>query len=637
MTSIAELVGLGLEAFRPPEKLTLSEWADRNAFLSAESSAEGGRWRTLPYQKGIMDAITDPNIEQVTVMKSARVGYTKILNHLIAYHIHQDPCPIMLCQPTLDDCQSYSKDEIAPMLRDTPCLQGLVSNPRAKDGDNTLLKKNFPGGTLQLVGSNSARGFRMVSRRVVLFDETDGYPPSAGTEGDQIKLGIRRTEYYWNRKIVAGSTPTVEDFSRIERLFKDTNQQRYFVPCPECNHSQYLRWDNMKWVDNDPDTACYACESCGTLIPHSKKRWMVERGEWRPTAEGKAKHVGFHIWAAYSYSPNATWSNLVEEWLASKDNPEQLRTYINTVLGEVWQDEYEAKIGANALMERAASETYKQGIPPKEVLILFAGIDTQDDRLSLSVWGVGRHEEMFLIDRVKIYGAPSRMDVWNQLDEILSSPYTNEEGIELKIHIAAIDTGGHFTDEVYRYAKDRINMGVIPIKGVAKLKTDVFLGKPNKIETNSVGKSLKRSLFLFSVSVNKIKTHLHRRLKEAEPGKGFLHFYPTITNDYFDELTAEREVRKMKNGYQAERVWMKKSGARNEALDEMVYAYAALQRLYQIYDRRTVWNQLEARRDQILRDAGKNDLIDEKPVESVYRPPQRRVFKPKSTSFVSNW
>ena len=636
MSSVLSLQKIALEAFRPPKKLSLSAWANENAFLSAESSAEGGRWRTLPYQKGIMDAMTDPNIEQVTVMKSARVGYTKILNHLIAYHMHQDPCPIMLVQPTLDDCQSYSKDEIAPMLRDTPCLQGVVSNPRAKDGDNTLLKKNFPGGTLQLVGSNSARGFRMVSRRIVLFDETDGYPPSAGTEGDQIKLGIRRTEYYWNRKIVAGSTPTVEDFSRIERLFKDTNQQRYFVPCPECNHFQYLRWDNMKWIDDDPNTAAYACESCGVLIPHSKKRWMIERGEWRPTAEGKNKHVGFHIWAAYSYSPNASWSNLVEEWLASKDNPEQLRTYINTVLGEVWQDEYETKIGTSALMERASYESYKQGVPPRAVLVLLAGIDTQDDRLSLSVWGVGKGEEMFLIDRVKIYGSPSRSDVWQQLDEILSTPYINEDGVEMKIEIAAIDTGGHFTDEVYRYAKDRMNLGVIAIKGVARLKSDVFLSKPNKIETNSVGRSLRKSVLLFSVSVNKIKTHLHRRLKEAEPGKGYLHFYPTVTNDYFEELTAEREVRKSKNGYLSERVWMKKSGVRNEALDEMVYAYASLQRLYQIYDRRTIWNQLERRRDNALKKAGKDDLIENKPVESPYRPPQRQLKK-SNPSFVNSW
>ena len=636
MSSVLSLQQFALEAFRPPKKLSLSAWANENAFLSAESSAEGGRWRTLPYQKGIMDAMTDPNIEQVTVMKSARVGYTKILNHLIAYHMHQDPCPIMLVQPTLDDCQSYSKDEIAPMLRDTPCLQGVVSNPRAKDGDNTLLKKNFPGGTLQLVGCNSARGFRMVSRRIVLFDETDGYPPSAGTEGDQIKLGIRRTEYYWNRKIVAGSTPTVEDFSRIERLFKDTNQQRYFVPCPECNHFQYLRWDNMKWIDDDPNTAAYACESCGVLIPHSKKRWMIERGEWRATAEGKSKHVGFHIWAAYSYSPNASWSNLVEEWLASKDNPEQLRTYINTVLGEVWQDEYETKIGTNALMERASYESYKQGVPPRSVLILLAGIDTQDDRLSLSVWGVGKGEEMFLIDRVKIYGSPSRSDVWEQLDEILTSPYKNEDGVEMKIEIAAIDTGGHFTDEVYRYAKDRMNLGVIAIKGVARLKSDVFLSKPNKIETNSIGRSLRKSVLLFSVSVNKIKTHLHRRLKEAEPGKGYLHFYPTVTNDYFEELTAEREVRKSKNGYLSERVWMKKSGVRNEALDEMVYAYASLQRLYQIYDRRTIWNQLERRREKAMKKLGKEGISENKPVESPYRPPQRQV-KPTKSSFVSNW
>jgi len=637
MTNAFDLAVKALEAFRPPEKLSLSEWADRNAYLSAESSAEGGRWRTLPYQKGIMDAITDPTVEQVTVMKSARVGYSKILNHVIAYHIHQDPCPMMIVQPTIEDAQGYSKEEISPMLRDTPCLHGLVSEAKAKDGANTILQKQFPGGTLSLVGANSARGFRRVSRRIVLFDETDGYPlGGAGIEGDQIKLGIRRTEYYWNRKIVAGSTPTVEDFSRIERLFKETDQRRYFVPCPDCNHFQYLRWDNMKWVDDDPDTASYACESCGVLIPHSKKRWMIERGKWQATTEGNGKHVGFHVWAGYSYSPNASWSNLVEEFLAAKDNPEQLRTYINTVLGEVWQDEYETKIGAGALMDRAASETYKQGVPPKDVLILLAGIDTQDDRLSLSVWGIGRNEEMFLIDRVKIYGTPSRPDVWKQLDEILTSPYINEDGLEMKIEIAAIDTGGHFTDEVYGYAKDRMNLGVIAIKGVARLRTDVFLSKPNKIETNSTGKSLRRSVLLFSVSVNKIKTHLHRRLKEAEPGQGYLHFYPTVTNDYFEELTAEREVRKVKNGYQADRVWMKKSGARNEALDEMVYAYASLQRLYQIYDRRTIWDQLERRRDNALKKAGKDDLIENKPVESPYRPPQRRFTKSNS-SFVSSW
>ena len=291
MNNLLKLEKTAYLAFKPPKKLSLSQWADNYAYLSAESSAEGGRWRTLPYQKGIMDAITDPNVEQVTVMKSARVGYSKILNHIIAYHIHQDPCPIMVVQPTIEDASGYSKEEVAPFLRDTPCLKGLVSDPKSKDGENTLLQKKFPGGTLSLVGANSARGFRRVSRRIVLFYEVDGYPASAGTEGDQIKLGIRRTEYYWNRKIVAGSTPTIKDFSRIERLFNHTNQMRYYIPCPECGHMKYLKWSNMKWRDNDPDTVAYACEDCGCLIPHSKKRWMVERGEWRATAPGNPKHV----------------------------------------------------------------------------------------------------------------------------------------------------------------------------------------------------------------------------------------------------------------------------------------------------------------------------------------------------------
>lgn len=582
-------------AFRPPEKLTLSEWADRYAFLSAESSAEGGRWHTLPYQKGIMDAITDAKIEQVTVMKSARVGYSKILNHTIAFHIHQDPCPIMLVQPTIEDAQGYSKEEIAPMLRDTPCLKGLVSESKAKDGANTILQKQFPGGTLSLVGANSPRGFRRVSRRVVLFDEIDGYPASAGAEGDQIKLGIRRTEYYWNRTIVAGSTPTVKDFSRVERMFLQTDQRRYFVPCPDCGHMQYLKWPNIRWTDGDPSTAGYCCESCGVIIPHSKKRWMVERGEWRATAPGNGKHVGFHIWAAYSYSPNATWPNLVEEFLDAKNDAEQLKTFVNTVLGETWEDEYASKIGATDLLERAAGEQYQQYVPPVEVLALTIGCDVQDDRLSLSVWGWGREEEGWLIDRVKLYGSPSRPEVWKQLDEILQKPYLNEANEKMKVLCCAIDSGGHHTQEVYQYSRERAAMGVIAIKGMSQ-KGKPPLGKASKVDVDYKGKALKKGAQLFPVGVDTVKSLLFGRLKHNDPGAGYLHFFPTIGADYFEELTAEKQILRFRNGY-PERVWVKKSQAPNEALDEMNYAYAALHRLYQKMDRRTIWDQLE-RRDE---------------------------------------
>ena len=623
MTSIAELEKKAYLAFKPPRKLSLSEWADEYAYLSAESSAEGGRWHTLPYQKGIMDAVTDPNIEQITVMKSARVGYSKILNHIIAYHIHQDPCPIMVVQPTIEDAAGYSKEEIAPMCRDTKCLKGLISDAKAKDSTNTILQKQFPGGTLSLVGANSARGFRRVSRRIVLFDETDGYPlGGAGTEGDQIKLGIARTQYYWNRKIVAGSTPTIKDFSRIERLFNQSDQRRYYVPCPKCGHMQYLRWPNMRWQNDDPETTCYACEECSTLIPHSKKRWMIERGEWRATQPGNGRHAGFHIWAGYSYSPNAQWSNLVEEFLLSKNDPEQLKTWINVTLGECWEDEYASKVGADALMERAAKEKYEKGTPPREVLMLSLGCDVQDDRLSMSVWGLGRNEEMYLVDRKVIYGTPSRPDLWKQMDEVLMSKYVDEDGQEMKIESAAIDTGGHYTHETYQYVRERAHLGLIGIKGVGQ-KGKPPLGKPTKVDINFSGKALRKGVKLFPVGVDVIKTTLHNRLKDAEPGEGYLHFYPTITPDYFEELTAERQVLKYKHGFQ-ERVWMKKNNARNESLDEMVYAYAAYCRFLQRYDRRTVWDQLEKRKEPVK-------PKQESPLISG------RQKAAKKRSFVANW
>jgi len=594
MADINSLVLDALEGFRPPEKLTLSQWADKFAFLSAESSAEAGRWHTLPYQKGIMDAVTDPRVEQITVMKSARVGYTKILNHAIAFHIHQDPCPIMLIQPTIEDAQGYSKEEIAPMLRDTPVLAGLVSDAKAKDGANTILQKQFPGGTLSLVGANSPRGFRRVSRRVVLFDEVDGYPPSAGTEGDQIKLGIRRSEYYWNRKIIAGSTPTVKDFSRIERMFGETDQRRYFVPCPDCNHKQYLKWANMRWSDNDSSTAAYCCESCGVLIPHSKKRWMVENGEWLATAPGNGRHIGFHIWAAYSYSPNATWPHLVEEFLEAKTNPEALKTWVNTVLGETWEEDYASKIGADALLERC--EAYEPDVLPAGALALTAGVDVQDNRLAVSVWGWGRDEEGWLIHHQEIFGDPARAEVWKQLDEVVLHEWPHELNGKLRPDVVAIDSGGHMTNEVYQYARERGRQGVVAIKGSSQ-RGKPPIGKASKVDLNSAGKSLKRGASVYPVGGDTIKTTLFGRLRHNEIGPGFLHFHNETGTEYFEQLTAEKQALRFVKGFPV-REWVKKPSARNEALDCLVYAYAALNLMYQRYDRRTIWDQLERRLEQ---------------------------------------
>jgi terminase, large subunit len=616
MASDQQLQAKALSLWKPPPRLTLSEWADRYAYLSAESSAEAGRWRTLAYQKGIMDAFTDPTVEMVVWMKSARVGATKIFNHLCAYHMHQDPCPLMVCQPTVEDAEGYSKDEIAPMIRDTPVLRELVSEPKAKDGSNTILMKQFPGGTLSMVGANSARGFRRVSRRVVLFDEVDGYPATT-SEGDQIKLGIKRSEYYWNRKIGIASTPTTKDFSRVERWFLQGDQRRFYVPCPECDHWQYLRWQQMKWEKDRPDTAAYECENCKARIPHTQKRWMVDRGEWRPTAVAQRPGlVSFHLWAGYSYSPNATWEQLVREFLEVKGDPDQLRTFVNVTLGETFELDYASKLSAEGLMKRR--EDYEPGVCPDGVLCLVAGIDTQDQWLDVNVWGYGRGEEAWLIWSQELRGDPALPEVWEQLDHVLATEWSCANGKTLKIAQMAVDSGGHYSHQVYLYARERKAQGVIAVKGSSR-RDQPIINRGAKVDINYRGKTMKNSGMVYQIGTDTAKTTIYGRLRHNQPGPGYFHFGLAADEEFFNQLTAEKQQVKTVRGFQVKE-WVKKSSDRSEKLDGCVYAYAALQLMLRRYDRKTVWDQLEAR------------LLGTKPELK-----SRKVASHQASSFISNW
>jgi phage terminase large subunit GpA-like protein len=574
MATVESLIAELRQAFRPPRRMLLSEWARENAYLSSESSAEAGRWQVIAYQTGIMDAFVDPAVEQITVMKSARVGYTKIINNAIGYHIHQDPCPMMVVQPTVEDAEGYSKEEIAPMFRDTPCLRGLVESSKTKDSSNTILQKSFPGGTLSFVGANSGRGFRRVSRRIVFFDETDGYPVSIGAEGDPIKLGIRRTEYYWNRKIVAGSTPTIKDLSKIENLYGQSDQRRFFVPCPHCGEFQYLKFGGrekpfgFKWPEGKPLEAFYVCEN-GCRIEHSSKREMVERGEWRATAVGAPRHAGFHIWAAYSFSPNATWGNIASEFLASVRDTEHLRTFVNTVLGETWEEKSDAFDAGNL---KARLEEYPAEVP-HGVGLLVGAVDVQGDRLEWVVKGYGDKEESWLIASGQVYGDPAKEATWLELDKDLKTVYTHESGRKMPMRAIAVDSGGLHTDHVYKFCKPRedrtvdgLSQHVYAIKGV---------GGPGREMISKPTKNNRYKCKLWPLGVDTIKDTIFARLHLATPGPGYIHL-PTWTDDeYLEQLTAEKAVKRYKKGVGTVREYIK-IRERNEGLDLEVYALAAL-------------------------------------------------------------
>ncbi|UHH33243.1 phage terminase large subunit family protein [Pseudomonas veronii] len=565
---------------QPPPKLTLSQWAEKYAVLSRETSAQTGRFHAFPYQIGIMDAITDPTVEMVTVQKSARVGYTKILDHVAGYYIHQDPSPILVVQPRVEDAEDYSVTEIEPMLRDTPVLAEIVGDPKKKDARQKINKRIFRNGaSISFVGANSPGGFRRITARIVKFDEVDGYPVmGAGKEGDQIKLGIKRTESFWNRKIILGSTPTVKGESRIEKSYANSDQRKYYVPCPHCGEYQVLEWGGpdtpygMKWDKDEngvglPDSVFYACKVTGCVIREADKEEMVERGEWRATKPFKG-HAGFHIWAAYSLFVNASWRNLVAEWLEVKDDPLMRQTFVNLVLGETYEDR-----GDRALQEdRLAARCEVWGAEvPDGVAVVTVGVDTQGDRFECEVVGWGLNEESWSIDFEVIQGDLETPDPWNRLDAYLRRIWFRADGRGFEVMAVCHDSGGHHTQKVYEFAKARLGRRVWAVKGESAVG-----GKRSPVwPTKTPSRRNKSSFRPVILGVNAAKDSVRSRLHLVEPGAGYMHFPVSRDINYFAQLTAERSVRKTSGG-QHYRVWELPNGRANEALDCRVYAYAAL-------------------------------------------------------------
>lgn len=570
-TLSASLLLARTTALMAPPRLTVSDWARRYAYLSPETSAEPGKFKSFAYQDGILDAVSDPTVTKISVKKSARVGYTKCLDHIVGYFIHQDPAPILLVQPRVEDAEDYSRTEIAPMLRDTPVLAEIAGDLKAKDSNQRIAKRVFRNGSsLAFIGANSPGGFRRITARIALFDEVDGYPVGgAGDEGDQVALGIQRTVSFWNRKIVLGSTPTLKGQSRIDREFQASDQRLFFVPCPHCGHEQVLRWQNLRW-DKDadgnhlPETAHFVCEESGCVIEEHHKPAMIAAGRWI-AQEPFSGHAGFHIWAAYSLFPNAAWRHLVAEFLRVHKDPSLLQTFVNLVLGEVWEEQGET-VDSTSLAGRA--EAYDDESLPDEIIALTAGVDTQDDRLEVQVIAWGAREESWPCLYEVIHGDPAQPAVWADLDELLLQSFKTQDGRTLRLRATCMDSGGHHGAAVLSFARARRARRVFAIKGQSGTR-------PVWPKRATRGKT--RAADVFMVGVDTAKDAIYGRLRIAAPGPGYVHFPKAegFEADYFAQLTSETVVTRYREG-RPYRVWVLPKGKRNEALDTFVYAFAAL-------------------------------------------------------------
>lgn len=561
--------------------MTVSQWADQKRKLSAESSPEPGQWHTSRNepQRGIMDSLSEPTIHTVVAMTSSQIGKTETLLNAIGYYVDQDPAPILVIMPTLELGEALSKDRIAPMIRDTACLKGKIRDARTRDSGNTLLHKTFPGGHLTIAGANAPSSLSSRPVRIVLADEVDRYPPSAGTEGDPVSLARRRTSRFWNKKIVLTSTPGTKGISRIEAEWELSDKRFYFVVCLDCGHPQRLVWKQVQWEEHDPDSAVYVCEGCG-LCWDDGTRWRAiaqspaRGGGWKATARSRGI-AGFHLNEIYAPSP-VLLRDMVAGFLDAKKSVQTLRTWVNTSLGESFEETAEAVDGHGLMARRelwgADSPTIPedQRMAPMAVLVVVAGVDMQGDRCEIERIGYGVDDESWSLEYKIIHGDPSTTAFWDELDRYLLTPTLREDGVELPVAATCIDSGGHHTQQVYKFAKVRYKTRrVYAIKGPSQQQPGTPVWPKRSSKT-------RKELYLIGTNAGKDATYGY--IKVATPGPGYCHFPTGREQVYFDQLTSEKVRTRYIKGFPY-REWFLPPSVRNEALDCRVYGYAALQSL----------------------------------------------------------
>ncbi len=621
------LAAVRAHALRPPPPLTLDAWADRFRFLTGESSSEPGRWSTARVEvaRGPMRAVTAPGVRELTVVGGTQTLKTELVLNVCGYFISLDPAPMMVIQPSEGMAQEFSKQRLAPMIRSTPALREVFakkgadaaeegvekSNAKSRDTSNTLLSKAFPGGHLAIASASSPSQLASRPIRIVLSDEVDRYDASAGAEGDPVGLAEKRTGNFPSNSLkIRVSSPTDKPSpgkpgSRIAASYDASDQRRPFVPCPHCQHFQVLRMGDkdsaagIKWPSGRPDEAAYYCAGCGSAWSERDRlealalvEWRQckpfsccgadqnseDTGRWTWDADQHAglatclhcaakpvpvRHAGF--WVSRLYSPFQSVAGVACEFMEVRKSPQRLKTFLNTVLAELWEEPSESVAHADLLARR---EVYPAEVPDG-VVALFAGVDTQDNRLECTVLGVGRDEEFYLVDHSVFFGDTGEPEVWTALDEHLQKLWTRRDGVAFVVQAAAVDSGGHRTQHVYEFCRTRVGRRVWAVRGRADTggrRSPVWPGKPTLKNKGRVP--------LYEVGTASAKFFMRSCLAVSVPGPRYVHFPESCGPQYFDQLSAERLVTRFKNGA-TWLEWTCPDGRRNESWDCLIYAYAA--------------------------------------------------------------
>lgn len=613
----------------PPTRLTCLQWAESHRYLSTESSASSGRYRSdaAPYQREPMESIHDEAVRAVAMMWASQTGKTETVNNVVGFFIDAEPAPILVVQPTIERAEEWSKERLVPMIRDCPTLRGKIKSPRSRDSGNTILTKSFPGGSIAVAGANAPSGLAARPRRVVIMDEVDRFPASAGTEGDPCALAIRRTESFWNAVVLITSTPTIKGASRIEAEFTDTDQRRWHCACPKCGAEQWLKWAQVQWDKGQPETARYVCEACSARLEDADRVSMVKAGRWVATAPFKGRR-GYHLNGINSlFRHKRGFRNrlhqMVEEFLDAKRKGKQtLKTWVNTFLAETYEEETD-KIEGNDLMKKRESYT---DIPSTASLIT-AGVDIQADRAELEIVAWGPGEESWGVKYQVIPGRYDDPEFWKKLDESLQAKFRREDGLMLGISAAFVDSGS-FQDHVLKFTKPRFARNIVASKGE---------NQPNKPVLSALSRGNKLKAPQYRLGTDTAKGIIMSRLKQTEFGIGYMHFTDNpsakFDNNFFQGLTAEACSMEFRRGV-AVRKWIP-TRPRNEPLDCRVMAYGALLHLNPNWGK--VQKSLVKRQEKATLDINEVSANQEQPAPEAAPVPQRPVRKIPRRPFATTW
>lgn len=575
------VIGKVLAGMKPPDDLTVTEWAEKNRRLSAESSAEPGPWRTerTPYLREPMNAWTDPKIRHIVMVAASQVGKSEFLNNCIGYVIDQDPGSILFVHPTTIDAKEYSKLRIAPMIRDCPTLRKKVSDPKSRDSGNTILQKTYPGGILTMCGSTEAHALASKPIRYVLGDERDRWALSAGNEGDPWDLAMARQTTFYNAKSGEVSTPTVKNASAIEAAYATGTMERWKSRCPHCGEYHEIQWADIRFEHDEIIIAgkktykvrsvCYACPGCGCISTEAEMKRAPAR--WEADNPAAYEQGTRSFWLNAFVSQWASWESIILKYLNAIGSTRKMQVVYNTCFGELWEDRGDLE-DEDSLMARR--EEYPAELP-EGVLVLTAGVDTQDDRMEYEIVGHGHFGETWGIEKGIVMGRPDDDAVWAQLDELVFDRVLRfENGVGLKMSMSFVDEGGHFTQEVRMQCRARLGKKVFCIKGMPG--SDKPYTAPPKKQKIIIKQTAVGTCWQYQIGVDSGKEVIMDNLRVQTPGAKYCHFpkRDDYGSGYFTGLLSEVKVYdpNKKQPWQ----WKKIPGhERNEALDCRNYALAA--------------------------------------------------------------